>query len=278
MLTGILSNSGGRAAIGNQGNTGAPGDETLNNGSSRTCQNCHATGEIQVSMSLEILDMDAQPVNSYKPGELYTSKIVISHESGPVPAGYGFQIVSLFDKDNSDVNSWSISGHSTNVQINNASQTGRAYAEHKGLDPANEFLVKWQAPEAGMGDISFYAAGNGVNGNGASSGDGSAIPIKKTISESLISSSEKSENTGLDYRITPNPVSNDLFIELSSTLKSKLEITLINSSGQLLLKEYIEIQPGKNQHTINLSFIPKGLFWVQLKHLNHSRIVKIIKI
>ena len=99
-----LSNSGGRAASQNWGNTGAPGDQTLGNGTSRTCQSCHATGDIQVTLDMEVLDIDNNPITAYTPNEIYTAKVKIIHANGPVPAGYGFQIVSLFDKDDSDSN------------------------------------------------------------------------------------------------------------------------------------------------------------------------------
>jgi len=188
LLTTIsLSNSGGRAEGANRGNTGAPGDEMIGN-NPRTCQNCHATGAIQVTMSLEVLDVANNPITAYVPNEIYTAKVRIESAAGPAPLGYGFQMVNLFDADNTGVNNWTETGHSENVQIETVSSTNRTYAEHKGISDSNEFLVQWQAPAAGKGAVSFYAIGSGVNRNGSTSGDGTALPQKLTLTESLTSS------------------------------------------------------------------------------------------
>ncbi|MFK7982886.1 MAG: hypothetical protein AB8G86_23095, partial [Saprospiraceae bacterium] len=106
-----LSNAGGRAGAANQGNTGAPGDQMSGN-NPRTCQSCHATGDIQVLLSLEVLDAENNPITTYTPNEVYTAKVRIDSAAGPAALGYGFQMVSLFDADDTDVDGWGITGHS----------------------------------------------------------------------------------------------------------------------------------------------------------------------
>ena len=277
LATLFLSNSGGRAGSANQGNTGAPGDELAGN-NPRTCQSCHATGDIQVTMSLEILDIDNNPITAYSPNELYTAIVRIDSAAGPTPQGYGFQVVSLFDADNSDVNGWTESGHSENVQIAESTNTNRAYAEHKGVSSNNEFLIQWQAPEAGKGDISFYAAGNGVNDNGTTSGDGAALPQKLTISEGMVSSIKDLSSLGIDLQLSPNPVKNQLFLSFDNHRQEEVFIKILNAAGQVFYTQNLQLIMGKQTKQIDLSQFSKGLYFVQIANEKAISTKKIVKL
>ncbi len=272
-----LSNSGGRAGSSNRGNTGAPGDEMIGN-NPRTCQSCHATGDIQVLLSLEILDTDNNPITAYTPNEVYTAKVRIDSAAGPAALGYGFQMVSLFDTDNSDVNGWAATGHSENVQIEESSNTNRVYAEHKGVSDSNEFLVQWQAPAAGNGDISFYAVGNGVNRNGSTSGDGAALPQKLTLAESIVSSIADLSTIGVDLQIAPNPVTDQLYITVISQEQRIMATKIVNATGQIVHQQTFQSTTGKQIIPIDLSQLATGIYFLQTtseKVINTQKIIKL---
>src|SRR5690606_21962296 len=116
---------------------------------------------------------------------------------------YGFQLIGL--KDDGDTDLKGFSEPSSNTKLQNLSFRNRIYAEHKNPGPLNTFEVKWTAPETGTGNVSFYAAGNGVNNNGSTSGDG-ASDTKLTLSETVISSSSSEELLSQKVRIFPNPI------------------------------------------------------------------------
>ena len=174
----LQSHSDGRANR-DRDNTGAPGGQTGANGLI-SCQNCHSNGNFDVSLNLELLDVNNNSITEYIPNEVYTAKVTIETLSGDTPNGYGFQMVSLIDSDDSDVNGWMDSEHSSNVQLVLANSTGRIYAEHHSLSTTNEFTASWTAPETNSGDVSFYVAGIGANGNSGSTGDHAPTPIKIT--------------------------------------------------------------------------------------------------
>ncbi len=92
-----LGNSGGRAEGNNQGNTGAPGDQT------NTCLNCHNSGAIFVDVSISVTDMSGNELTAYVPGEVHNITYTVAHTGGGTPSGYGFQSVALVDADESDV-------------------------------------------------------------------------------------------------------------------------------------------------------------------------------
>ena len=154
-----MSSSEGRATDKDEGSTGAPGE-------SSTCASgyCHGSGgAISVSLSMEVLDMNSNPVSQYEPGETYRIAVSINHIGGNSPSAFGFQLVALADADNQSTESFS--NPASNVQIATANSTGRTYAEHNGPSDTNVFMVDWTAPAAGTGSVTFYSAGNGVNGD-----------------------------------------------------------------------------------------------------------------
>ncbi len=272
-----LSNSAGRAAGANQGNTGAPGDQMIGN-NPRTCQSCHATGDIQVVMSLEVLDVDNNPITAYTPEEVYTVKVSIDSAAGPAANGYGFQMVNLFDEDNADVNGWTESGHSDNVKLAASSNTNRVYAEQNGTSDVKDFLVQWQAPAAGKGDVSFYSAGIGVNRNGSTSGDGAATPIKVTLPESLVSQIEDLSSVGIGIEVAPNPVKDQLFLKVQSERKSLVTMQLINATGQVFYQQQMNLIQGQQFENIDLSQLAKGVYFLQIANGKAVSTQKIIKL
>lgn len=272
-----LANSAGRAGGANQGNTGAPGDQMIGN-NPRTCQSCHATGDIQVLLSLDILDANNNPITAYIPNEIYTAKVSIDSAAGPKALGYGFQMVSLLDTDNSDVNGWAASGHSENVQIEASSNTNRVYAEHKGVSDSNEFLVQWQAPAAGQGDIAFYAVGNGVNRNGSTSGDGAALPQKLTLTESIVSSIADLSTIGVKLQVAPNPVINQIYVTIKSEEQRIITAKIMNATGQIFYQQSLNLAIDKQIIPIDLSQLATGIYFLQTtseKVINTQKIIKL---
>lgn len=272
-----LSNSAGRADGANQGNTGAPGDQMIGN-NPRTCQSCHATGNIQVTMNVAILDAENNLVTAYAPNEIYTVKVSIDSAAGPLANGYGFQMVSLFDADDSDVNGWAESGHSDNVKLAASTNTNRVYAEHNGTSDDKEFLVQWQAPEAGKGEVSFYASGIGVNRNGSTSGDGAAAPQKVTLTEGVVSGIEDLSSVGIGIAVTPNPVKDQLFLKIQSEWKSMVNVQLLNAAGQVFYQQQMNLIEGQQLAQIDVSQLTKGVYFLQTTNGNAVSTQKIIKL
>jgi len=188
----LMNNSGGRASSANQGNTGAPGDN------SRTCANCHG-GPIPVELSIEVFDENDQQVNTYRPGETY--RVVVSLDTdSPAANAYGFQMTSIIDENLDDVETWA--NPSANARLANARD--RQYVEHNGPSQEPTFEVEWTAPSEDEGSITFYAAGNAVNLNGSTGGDGSAAD-QVSLTADVSSFSEEVLDLSL-LRISANPV------------------------------------------------------------------------
>lgn len=163
MLSTLTSSSGGRASAANEGNTGAPGDNN------QTCISCHNGGPIQASIEINITDSSGNTITDYIPETIYDVEVLVTPTAG-TPLGYGFQLVCLADANNTGLPGWQ--NPESNVKITSAK--GRSYAEHNDVTTNNSFKLKWKAPAAGTGSITFYSSGNAVNKNSATSGDGAA--------------------------------------------------------------------------------------------------------
>ncbi len=271
----FMSNEDGRASDQNWGNTGAPGDQELANGNPRTCISCHGNSNtISMTTGIDILDDTGSSVatTGYVPGQTYTVRVMHDVITGS-PIGYGYQIVSLFDTDNSDVNAWQ--NPATNVQVALAGQTGRMYAEHNGISDTNSFDVEWVAPADGSGSITFYSCGNAVNDNAMSSGDAAAC---STLNIAQAVTNSTGEIEAAKMLLQPNPFSDQLTIKVQDLSRSMdINLNVYNIFGQVVSSKTLNI--GQNQEVISLdlSHLSNGKYMVQLlgKDLNLTK--KVIK-
>lgn len=173
-LTGIFVLQGykaGPAKDSNQTVTGAPFN------SNKTCSKCHSGGNFGGSINLQLLDASNTPVTSYIPGATYTYKISMGHTSGTPK--YGFQTTAaLTSSGNTNYNNWgSLPSNTHNTVV-----SGRNYVEQSTSLTSGDISISFTAPAAGSGTLTFYAAGNLVNGNGGTSGD-QPVNTSLTITE-----------------------------------------------------------------------------------------------
>lgn len=146
---------------------GAPG------GNGTTCGSCHGTPGSFGVISAEINVFNTgttTPASSYVAGTTYDVQVEIKHPIGN-PVGYGFQLVS-FDASGSQAGSF-VNPPAGIAIIPLA--TGVDVAEHTSFNTSPFFTVQWVAPNTSTGDVSFYAGGVAVNGNGLNSGDGGSV-------------------------------------------------------------------------------------------------------
>ncbi|MDA0812713.1 MAG: hypothetical protein O3C21_10030, partial [Verrucomicrobia bacterium] len=142
--------------------TGAPGHSS--------CTQCHSGGRGTGNVAL-VFSGGAV----YEPGQKYTLQVAITEAN---QRRFGFSMVAR-DSDNDRVNvgAWSPGGNDTQVH---GSQN--SIASHRNAPTGNgshTFTVNWTAPANGVGDVTFYVAGNAANSNNSSSGD--SIYLKQVI-------------------------------------------------------------------------------------------------
>ncbi len=149
--------------------TGAPSDGGAD------CSACHRTYGAANSDARGYVRISA--VN-YTPGKKQTIRVQVYH---PEAKRWGFELTARLTKDENL--KAGILTPDTLVQVkcdpggSAPCGTDREFAQHRepatrtGADGLATFSVEWTAPEAGSGDVVFYAAGNAADGNGASTSD-----------------------------------------------------------------------------------------------------------
>lgn len=268
----LLGNKNGRASQAQRGNTGAPGDETQG-GQPVTCMACHNQGPILASVAVSVLDSSNNPVTQYIPGNKYTARVTIT-ATGANLNGYGFQMIALRDNGNTDLDGFS------DVNPNNYKIAtipgGRTYAEHNNISPTNTFNVTWTAPPSGTGSVTFYAAGNGVNSNGTTSGDGAGFGSVK-LTEMSTATNELAGRT-LQLNVFPNPVQSESTLHLEDLEAGAYHLTVFDVHGKRVWEAPQSLQEGAVRLPLPTATWSPGIYFLRLESGEKAGSVKILKL
>ena len=272
----LLSNKNGRASEAKAGNTGAPGDEALPNGTPITCVSCHTASPITSSTTVSVLDSAGTVITQYIPGQQYTARVTVTALTG-TPLGHGFQMIALRDIGNIDLDGFSDPGNQT---VNNYKiatiPNGRTYAEHDNVSTSNVFNVKWKAPAAGTGNITFYAAGNAVNKNGQNSGDGASSTSLK-LTESIGASTQNPDAAQIDMKLWPSPAVSAAWLSFSLPVGGEYRLTAHDLSGKLVWESLRALPSGHQIVEIPLGGWSPGIYFTGISGAGISASGKLVK-
>lgn len=260
----------GRATRGRD-NTGAPGGQMGGGGNTINCTNCHSNANFEVGLSLELLDAENNIVTEYVPNQEYTARVTIETLSG-TPTGWGFQMVSLLESNDADVNGWIDDMHSDNVQLTTINGLNRRYAEHNGLSSSNEFSAQWIAPAASSGDVIFYIAGLGSNSNNGSGGDHAPEPIQVSFPESTTTSTSD-ENNELNIQLYPNPAINQ--IQISGHLPS--QVSIFSNQGNEMRHQILS-DGSTDTYSIDVTNLDAGIYFLRMDSIDGTSVRQFIKL
>lgn len=258
-LISLFSFAEGYATKNNGGITTAPGDLVKMNGDKETCAKCHSGNQYGSTVEVYITDTDNHNILGYDPGASYKVHVKINHTTG-TPAGYGFQMVGLIDKDDTGLQNFT--GFGSNVQEVQGI-LGRKYYEHKGVSNSNEFVMDWVAPNNGAGSVTFYAVGNAVNNNGANSGDGPSS-IEFTLTEGLLLGNEVLANIS-GFSILGNPSLDEINLEINAKIAMEVNFRLYNMNGQEVKSSVQSLFAGKNKMVLDIENIEAGAYIIHIQ-------------
>ncbi|HEX4947256.1 MAG TPA: choice-of-anchor V domain-containing protein [Blastocatellia bacterium] len=137
-----------------------------------TCNSvgCHAGNPVNDgNATFQILDVPA----SYTAGQTYTLRVSLSRTG---ISRFGFQLVAL-DANGANVGTLATTdGNTQTIDADPGSWAGRKYIEHTrngsaGTNNQAIWTIRWTAPAAKAGTVTFYAAGNAANNDNGTGGD-----------------------------------------------------------------------------------------------------------
>lgn len=245
----LTSNRSGRTSITGQGVTTAPGESGQYCGS----VGCHFNGAFDPELKITLTDSQGNLVNNYIPNETYTVNMQIDHTGNP--AGYGFQIVSLKDSDNSGINTWA----DLTSQMQGVNVDDRQYIEQRTIITNELIQLTWTAPEVGTGSVSFYGVGNAVNGNGTSAGDGADTSFLKIVEDEMSSFNELNL---AKTKVYPNPATDYINIESDYSIRT---FEIYNNLGQKFDSQLT------NNNSIDVSQLASGVYFISINFENNRR-------
>jgi len=264
------SRSGGPGAVANLEVTGAPGST----GNAGTCGNtgCHTSGSFNPSLDISFTDQALGAVDVYQPGVEYLVDVQIS-SAETVPRS-GMQMVAL-DANGASIGSWTFLPLAAQMRT----LSGREYVEHNSPLDGLTWEFNWTAPETGgNGQVTFYAAGLASNNNGSTQGDGVAtnsITILEEVSNSTLAVLSEVSN----MELFPNPITNNsATLAFNSIVTGEFELNVLNTLGQKVHSEFINVQNGDNQKILDLKNLQGGLYFVQLTNEGRQITQQLVKL
>ena len=145
-----------------------PPDEKTGAPNETTCAQagCHAGNDLNASGGSLMLTIP----ETYIPSEVYTIVVNLSRAG---QSRWGFEMTAL-DADGTSVGSFA-ADDAGNTQVSETNS--KQYIQHtsigtaQGTNDAHSWEFQWTAPDADIGPITFYAAGNTANGDFGATGD-----------------------------------------------------------------------------------------------------------
>lgn len=235
------------------GKTGSPGD----NGSN--CTGCHKGNDVQNVGDWIMSDI---PEGGYIPGNIYA--ITASGTQEAVGA-FGFEITSE-NEAGVKKGEFTVTDEERTQRVSSNAVTHTL----EGTKPTGdevEWTMKWTAPEAGTGQVRFYAAINAANGNGNNGGDQIYLTMLSVDEDVSISVAENLWKDQLN--MYPNP--SNAIVNLN--LPEGADYYLIDMLGN-------QIESKKNvgsKETIDISEFDNGVYFVQVIHNGESYTSRLLK-
>lgn len=260
----FLNYKNGPAGAEEEDRTGGPFSEA-------PCQTCHTAGAFSPNLMVELLDGD-NAVTQYEPGKTYSLKATISANASA--AVFGFQALFLKDSDNTNAGAFGDAPEGMAV----VELDGRQYAEHNAPSTENTFEIDWTAPEAGTGDVNIYAACVAGNNNNATSGDGSVFLNNPIVLTELVTDAGDIIPDLASFDILGNPVQDLLNLNIQVLKGGAFQLNILNTSGQVMRSRTISLLEGENLERVDLSGIPAGTYFVQIRQNNTYGTRKFVKL
>lgn len=248
----LQSSQQGRAFIGGQDMTGAPG-------SNGTCGACHSSNGMfgTPQVSIDVKDMNGTTVSSYIPGAIYDIEFTIS--AAGTPAGFGMQGVVL-DSAASNIGDMLVlsSPNTRLVTLLN----GREIIEQKSLHSTGVFGTTWQAPAAGSDSVTIYGIGLAANGS-FTSGDNISGTARYGLSEAIVNTVNFVEGDVNQYKVYPIPNNGDFYIHYKG-INGVKEVKMIDVHGVTKYQNKLDFYNSRDVF-IQTNALKSGVYFLEIK-------------
>jgi hypothetical protein len=261
--TTAYTNNNGRA-----GNTGSPGETA--------CNNCHNTNALNSGGGNVRISSPNMPNWTYLPGNTYTINVTVK-KAGVAKFGFGFEALLPNGANGGLISTNSSSNAKTlNATVQGNSRTNAVHKQpnHFGTDSL-VFSFQWTAPNAGTGNITFYAAGNASNSGNNSSGD-FIYTSNQLITEASTTQIQQVYGNK-ELIVFPNPCNDYLKFSLPEGLeKSSTILQIFDINGKLVHDQNINGKVALLNISTSTLPMKEGIYFIHLQNgtwNHHEKIV-----
>jgi hypothetical protein len=236
-----------------------------------TCTNCHSGGATPTS------SLTASPAfgagNTYKPGQVYTLSFNVKGNTY-----FGFALEMINGAASTSIDAGTFGAAISNCQIvpkTNSYTTVTTVTHTAKIPNASSATWTWTAPASGS--VYVWAAGNGVNGNGQTSGDMSAI-YNLTLTPASTTGIEETTASNIGLNVFPNPVSGQLHMSYTLDKQSVVSAKLLDMSGKTV-SELFEQTMEAGDHIFDApitSGISSGIYLLSLNVNGQPSVKRIV--
>jgi len=234
------------------GKSGSPGD------SGATCNECHS-GTPQTAANWITTNI---PEIGYVGGQTYTITATGTHTGANK---FGFELTAE-GASGDKVGTFTITNATETKLVNNNKAVTHKSAGNTPTGGVKTWSFDWTAPEGSTGDVTFYAAFNGANGNGTNTGD-QIYTTSHTVGPDVTGI----EDLANKFRFYPNPSTGVVNFELPGNEKAS-EIEVYSINGQTVAS--LNLQNDFRQ--ADLSYLTKGVYFVRLSGSGESSMQKLV--
>ena len=88
---------------------------------------------------------------------------------------------------------------------------------------------------------------------------------------------EESPEHSLMISVFPNPVISELSVSLQSEKKRKFQLLMVDMIGNKIRETSFEVSPGANTHTLDVSNLAQGVYFLQVESRGILKTVRFVK-
>ena len=135
----------------------------------------------------------------------------------------------------------------------------------------------WTAPATGTGTISIWAAINAVNGDGVHDAGDKWNTNHVVINEWPSTSGIASVSENDEIKVFPNPVINNLALQLDNDRRGIYALSVYDLSGKKILSQNIEVNGLAQTENINTSNWAKGIYLLLIEKDGVRKPITVVK-
>lgn len=216
LLAVLFFTAGTNQSSGMVGYTGSPGEGT--------CASCHTGGLNSGGGNIVISASPAFTNNMYVPNTTYNITVTVS-ETGKSLFGFDFEALNGSNTTAGNITVTDAIKTQTSIISNRNSILHKKNAG--ATSNSATFTFDWTAPASGA--VNFYAAGIAANGN---KNDGSGDNVYKTTLQLSDGSTSVGELDNSHVSVFPNPVSDNLHLQMNVPSTELVNIEIQNIEGK----------------------------------------------